>query len=90
MLSAEFGMVDKTDHLLPLQGRSWRGPMFGRSYDGGDSLEGVGLQVQLVFCRQARLCQGVQCSLLGFRAFKNQENFPVAMEFWTLSSGLLI
>ena len=66
VLSAEFGMVDKTDHLLPLQGRSWRGPMFGRSYDGGDSLEGVGLQVQLVFCRQARLCQGVQCSLLGF------------------------
>lgn len=66
MLSAEFAMVDKTDHLLPLQGRSWRGLMFGRSYVGGDSLEGAGLQVQLIFCKQARFCQGVQCFLLGF------------------------
>ena len=66
MLSAEFAMVDKTDHLLPLQGCSWRGLMFGRSDVGGDSLEGAGLQVQLVFYRQARLCQGIQCFLLGF------------------------
>lgn len=37
-----------------------------------------------------RLDSARVCSALFWvsELFKNQENFPVAMEFWTLSSGL--
>ena len=66
VLITEFAMVDKANHPLPLQAYSGRGPMFVGSCVGRGSLEGVGLQVQLVFCRQARLCLGVHCLLLGF------------------------
>lgn len=73
VLITDFAVVDKTNHLPPLQAYSGRGPMFVGSCVGRGSLEGVGWQAQLVFCRQARLCPGVHCLLLGFWSFKNEE-----------------
>lgn len=55
-----------------------------------DTLEGAGLQAQLVLCRQDGLCLRAHCLLHRVSdLLKTKGNFLVAMELLSLSSGFV-